>query len=163
MQQASLCLWAPLSTQLSSGLLCSVVPHSCLLGVCPRCCHHASLCSALLQPFSHATVWPRALGRALYRESIATYCPHACSEQANQGQMRILATGTFTLSTTPQGWDSSAGQLCGVDVTVQAQKNLTKYTQHLQWEGAGKKEGSSFKCLPLLIVSFPCMKSALRF
>ena len=58
--------------------------------------------SALLQPCSRATMSPRALGRALYIGSIATYCPQVCSELANQGQVRILATGSFILSTTRQ-------------------------------------------------------------
>ena len=78
----------------ASGPLC---PHSRPLGLCPWCCHHCSLCSALLQPCSCATVSLRALGRALYIESIATYCPHVCSELADQ--VRILATGTFILFT----------------------------------------------------------------
>ena len=67
--------------------------------------------SALLQPCSHATVSPRAPGGALYIESIVTYCPHVCSELADQGQVRILATGTFTLSTThhlPKARNSSS-------------------------------------------------------
>ena len=72
----------------ASGPLC----HHSHLSLCPRHCHHSSLCSALLQPCSCATVFPRALGRALY-------CPQVCSELVNQGQVRILATGTFTLYT----------------------------------------------------------------
>ena len=67
--------------------------------LCPRCCYHSSLCSALLQPCSPATVSPRSLGRTLYIESVTTYCPHMCSELAGQGQVRILATGTLILST----------------------------------------------------------------
>ena len=67
--------------------------------LCPRCCHHSSLCSALLQPCSCAGVSPTTLGRALHRESVTVYCPHVCSESANQGQVRILGTGTFTLYT----------------------------------------------------------------
>ena len=39
-----------------------------VLWLCPQCCHHFSLCSALLYPCSHATMSPRALGVAfLYR------------------------------------------------------------------------------------------------
>ena len=56
---------------------CTVVPHSHPLGLCPWCCHHSSLCSALLQPCSPATVSPRPLGRALYVESITTFA-HTC-------------------------------------------------------------------------------------
>ena len=41
--------------QLSSGPLCTVVPHNHPLDLCPQCCHHSSLCSALLQPCSPAT------------------------------------------------------------------------------------------------------------
>ena len=96
MQQAALCLQAPL--------------HSCPLGLSAQSSHTAVLwasvlsaattpASALLQPCSRATVSPRALGRALYIESITMHCPHMCSELANQGQVRILATGTFILST----------------------------------------------------------------
>ena len=33
--------------------------------------------------------------RALYIESIIMYCPHVCSGQTDQGQVRILAIGTF--------------------------------------------------------------------
>ena len=56
------------------------------------------LCSpAALQPCYH--VMPRALGRALFIESRATYCPQVCSELVIQGQVRILATGTLILST----------------------------------------------------------------
>ena len=47
----------------------------------------------------HATVWPRALGRALYIELATTCCSHVCSEQAHQDQVRILAIGNFTFST----------------------------------------------------------------
>ena len=54
---------------------------------------------ALLQPCSCATMLLKALGGALYIESITMYCPHVCSELANQRQVRILAIGTFTLST----------------------------------------------------------------
>ncbi|XP_073078933.1 gamma-aminobutyric acid receptor-associated protein-like 1 isoform X1 [Manis javanica] len=53
--------------------------------------------SALLQPCSCATLSPRALGGALYIQSIAMYYPHVFSELANQGQVRIPAIGTFTL------------------------------------------------------------------
>ena len=45
---------------------------------------------------------PRAPGRALYIESVTTHRPHVCSELASQCQVRILATGTFILST--EGW-----------------------------------------------------------
>ena len=55
------------------------------------------LCSpAALQPCHR--VKPRALGGALYVESIAMYCPHVHSELVNQGQVRILE-----LSFYPQG------------------------------------------------------------
>ena len=74
--------------QLSSGPLSSVLPPLQTL-----------LCSAVLQPCSPATVLPRALGGALYIESVTMHCPHVCSELANQGQVRILATGTFNSST----------------------------------------------------------------
>ena len=74
---------------------CTVVLHSHPLGLCPRRCHHSSLCSALLQPCSLATMSHRALGRALYIETTAMYCPQVCSELVNQGQVRILATGTL--------------------------------------------------------------------
>ena len=70
--------------------------------LCPQCCHHSSFCPpAALQPCSNgATVSPRALGKALYVESIiTTYFSHLCSEQANQGQVRILVIGSFTFST----------------------------------------------------------------
>ena len=80
----------------ASGPLCL---HNRPLGLCPQHCHHSSLCSVFLQPCSRATVSPRPLGGALYIESIATYCPHVCSEQADQGQVGILATRTFILST----------------------------------------------------------------
>ena len=95
-------LWAPLSAQPSSGPLCTVVPHSCSPGLCPWHCHCSSLCSALLQPCSPATVSPRALGGALYMESITTHCPHVYSEPAKEGQVRILATGTLISSTLAQ-------------------------------------------------------------
>ena len=49
-----------------SPSVCTAVSHSCPLGLCPRHCHHSSLCSALLQPCSPATVSPRVLGGALY-------------------------------------------------------------------------------------------------
>ena len=83
-------LWASLHsrpTQPSSGPLSSVLsPLQPLL--CPP---------AALQPCHH--VVPRALGRALFIESIAMYCPQVCSELVNHSQVRILATGTFILFT----------------------------------------------------------------
>ena len=36
--------------------VCTAVPHSHPLGLCPRCCHHSSFCSALLQPCSCVTM-----------------------------------------------------------------------------------------------------------
>ena len=54
---------------------------------------------------SHATMLPRALGGPLYIESIA-YWPRVCSELPDQGQVRILAIGTFTLSTNIMKFDS---------------------------------------------------------
>ena len=60
------------------------------------------LCSpAALQPCYH--IVPRALGGALYIESTAMYCSQVCSELVNQGQVRILATGTLILSTNMYG------------------------------------------------------------
>ena len=71
-------LWAPLSSVLPplQPLLCS---------------------PAALQPCHHVT--PRAVGRALYRESTAMHCPQVCSEPATQGQVRILATAPLILPT----------------------------------------------------------------
>lgn len=54
----------------------------------------ASSTSALLQLCS-----PRAPGEALYIESIIRYSPHVRSGQADPGQVRILAMGTFLFST----------------------------------------------------------------
>ena len=81
-QQAGLCLWAPLSAQLSSGPLSSALPTP-----------PSALLSSTLQPCHHVT--PRALGGALFIES---NCPQVCSGLVNQGQVRILATGTLILS-----------------------------------------------------------------
>ena len=67
-------------------------PSSCLI-LCPQRFHHSSLCSPA------AVQQPRALGRTLYIESVTMYCPHVYSQQAEQGQVRILAIGTFTFST----------------------------------------------------------------
>ena len=73
MQQAGHCLWASLPTQPSSR----------------------PLSSALLKPYCHVTVSPRAPGGALYIESITTLV----SELTNQSQVKTLAIGTFILST----------------------------------------------------------------
>ena len=53
-------------------------------------------CSFAAVPPCHAQSTSRTL---YYIESTAMYCPQVCSELANQGQVRILATGTFILST----------------------------------------------------------------
>ena len=79
-------LWAFLPAQPSCSViphscplgLCTAIPHSRPLGLCPRHCHHSSLCSALLQPCSHCTASPRVLGRALYIQSVTRHCPHVC-------------------------------------------------------------------------------------
>ena len=104
MQQAGLCPWAPLSTQ----PFCTAVLRSALhshpaqpssgpvSSVLPRL--QPLLCSPAALQLCHHVV-PRALGRALYIESSAMYCPQVCSELVNQGQVRILATGTLILST----------------------------------------------------------------
>ena len=76
-------------------------------GPSARCSHLKSLSSVLplLQPLlscSRAAAIPRCHPEhwaELFIESITTYCPHMCSELASQGQGRILALGTFTLST----------------------------------------------------------------
>ena len=74
-------------TQPSSGPLSSALPPLQTL-----------LCSpAALQPCHRVAC--RALVRALYIEPTAMYCPQVCSELVNQGQVRILATGTLILST----------------------------------------------------------------
>ena len=83
-------LWASLHscpTQLSSGPLSSTLPQLQPLHCSP----------AALQPCHR--VMPRALGGALFIESTVMYCPRVCSELVNQGQVRILATGTLILST----------------------------------------------------------------
>ena len=78
----------------------TVVPHSCPLGLCPQRCHHSSLCSVLLQSCSPATLsHPEHWVELFFTESIAMYCPQVCSELVNQGQVRILATGTLISST----------------------------------------------------------------
>ena len=55
------------------------------------------LCSpAALQPCHGVTQSTRQSSQI---EATAMYCLHVCSELANQGQVRILATGTFILFT----------------------------------------------------------------
>ena len=51
-------------------------------------------CSHEALPPCHPEHWAE-----LFIESIAMYHPRMCSELANQGQVRILAIGTFSLST----------------------------------------------------------------
>ena len=91
MQQASLCLWASLSAQSS----CTAVLWASVLGAATTPAFALLSCSLVAMPLC----CPRALGGALYIESIVMYCPHVCSELVSQGQLRILATGTLILFT----------------------------------------------------------------
>ena len=68
---------------------------------------------------------PRALGRTLYIESVTMHCPHVCSEQANQGQVRILATGNFTLSTIAFQAEGTAEPWKGEDTFERCSIGLT--------------------------------------
>ena len=132
MQQASLCLWAPLSTQPSCTTVLWVSLHSHPAQSSHTAILWASLHSRPTQPSSgplssalpplqpllcspavlqpcHPVV-PRALGGALFTESTVMYCPQVCSELVNQGQVRILTIGTLILSTLANGfqpWTSS--------------------------------------------------------
>ena len=85
---------------------------SALAAVSVSALHAATTPVSSLLSCSCTPISPRAPGRALYIESIMTHCPHVCIELAIQGQVRILATGTSTLSTPCQAeplisWHSS--------------------------------------------------------
>ena len=101
-----LCLSAQRPTQPSSGRLSSVLPPLQPL-----------LCSPTAFQLCHSVV-PRALGGALYIESVATYFPHVCSELANQGQVESWPQElSFYPHSTPPGF--SPLNLCALS--------------HLQW------------------------------
>ena len=90
-------------TQPSSGPLCTVGPHTAVLwasvlGTATTPASALLSCSLAAVPLCHA----QTTGQSSSYRVNSYVMPQVCSELVNQGQVRILATGTLILSTMPK-------------------------------------------------------------